>query len=181
MTFRVCLCGAESTGKSTLAPRLAAQFGGIVVREYGRTWAEANGTEFRRQDLRTIADGQIATRLGAEMSGPRMIVEDTDIVMTSVWSTMLFGSPDAELADIPATGDMYLLFEPDTVWVDDGTRLFGGAARQRFHDAIVAELADRCITPVIIGGDWDARLAAAVAAVGAVIDRSGRRRRQSFS
>ncbi len=180
MTFRVCLCGAESTGKSTLAPQLAARFGGVVVREYGRTWAEANGTEFRRRDLRIIADGQIATRLGIEMAAPRLIVEDTDIVMTSVWSTMLFGSPDPALSDIPATGDMYLLFEPDTEWVDDGTRLFGGAARQQFHQAIVAELAERSITPVIIGGDWSARLAVAIAAVATVLDRGGRRLRRDF-
>lgn len=181
MSFRVCLCGAESTGKSTLAPRLAAHFGGVVVREYGRTWAEAHGTEFRRQDLRTIADGQIATRLGAEMDAPRLIVEDTDIVMTCAWSVMVFGSADPALAAIPATGDMYLLFTPETAWVDDGTRLFGGASRAQFHATIVAELARRAIVPVVISGDWDARFAAAVAAVGTVLDSSGRRQRRRLS
>ncbi|RYD60836.1 MAG: N-acetylglucosamine-6-phosphate isomerase, partial [Sphingomonadales bacterium] len=42
----ICLHGPESTGKSTLAPQLAAFFGGQVLDEYGRDYAEACGTDF---------------------------------------------------------------------------------------------------------------------------------------
>ena len=38
--IRVCLHGAESTGKSTLARKLAARFACPAVPEYGRTYAE---------------------------------------------------------------------------------------------------------------------------------------------
>ena len=165
MTFRVCLSGTESTGKSTLAPVLAARFGGVVVREYGRTWAEWNGTQFRREDLRIIADGQIFNRIGVEMNQPRLIVEDTDIVMTSAWSTMLFGAPDPQLRELPATAELYLLFAADTPWIDDGTRLFGGDRRAAFHAVIVEEFRHREIAPVVIAGDWQARHDAAVAAI----------------
>ena len=166
---RVCLTGAESTGKSTVAPRLAARFGGTVVREYGRTWAEAHGTEFLAHDLRTIADGQITARLRVETARPRLIVEDTDIVMTSVWSEMLFGKPDPALQAIPATGDLYLYFAADTPWVDDGTRMFDGDDRQRFDALVVAELGRRGIDAVPVGGDWEARYRAAESAVAALL------------
>jgi len=115
--------------------------------------------------------------MGAELAEPRMIVEDTDIVMTTVWSRMLFGVADPLLKDLAATADLYLLFAPDMPWIDDGTRLFGGDRRQRFHDAIVAELAEREIEPVLIGGSWDARLAAAIAAVDARLHHPGGRSR----
>ena len=51
----ICLHGPESTGKSTLAPRLAEHFGGQVVDEYGREYAEARGIDFIMADLVEIA------------------------------------------------------------------------------------------------------------------------------
>ena len=141
----------------------------VVIREYGRTWAEAHGTEFTVSDLRTIADGQITARMRAEGARPRLIVEDTDIVMTSVWSQMLFDRADPALEAIPATADLYLVFDPDTPWIDDGTRLFDGERRSRFDALIRAELARRDIKAVRIGGHWDERLAAATKAVAALL------------
>jgi NadR type nicotinamide-nucleotide adenylyltransferase len=164
--IRVCLTGAESTGKSTLAPRLAAHFGGVVVEEYGRNYAERHGTDFTAEDLRRIAFGHVTARRVAEAGRPRLIVEDTDIVVTCAWAEMLFGAPDPDLEAIPATADLYLLFSPDMPWVDDGTRMFGSAGRRaRFHDLIAAGLARRGIAAVPIGGDREERYDAAVAAV----------------
>lgn len=164
--IRICLAGAESTGKSTLAPRLAARFGGVVVAEYGRTYAEALGIALSPEDLRRIATGHEAARHAAETSGPRMIVEDTDIVMTAAWSEMLFGARDPALEAIPATADLYLLFLDDVPWIDDGTRLFGAPARRaRFHALIAAGLARRGIVPVPVGGGWEERYGTAEAAV----------------
>ena len=180
--IRICLTGAESTGKSVLAPRLAARFGGVVLPEYGRAYAEAHGTDFTIDDLRRIADGHIAARLITEAARPQLIVEDTDIVLTGAWAEMLFGAPDPVLEAIPATADLYLLFSPDVPWIDDGTRMFGsGPARARFHALIEAGLARRGIDPVRIGGAWNDRLAGAVAAVARILpgddqriaDRSG--------
>lgn len=161
MTIRICLTGVESTGKSTLAPRLAARFGGVLMPEYGRSWAETLGTDFTRQALRDIAIGHLAERTEMEAENPAVIIEDTDILMTSAWSRMLHGRRDPVLSAIPATADLYLLFAPDTPWIDDGTRQFGGERRARFHAIIVEEFAMRQLTPVAIGGDWAARAAMA--------------------
>lgn len=163
---RVCLTGAESTGKSTLAPRLAARFGGVVVPEFGRTFAELHGTEFTIEHLREIAAGHIAAREAAERTATPLIVEDTDIVVTAAWAEMLFGAPDPMLEAIPATADLYLLFSPEAPWIDDGTRLFGAPPRRaRFHALIAAGLARRGIAAAAVAGDWEQRYAAAEMAV----------------
>lgn len=166
---RICLTGVESTGKSTLAPVLAARFGGVVMPEYGRSWAETLGTDFTHQALRDIAIGHIAELEKLAAAAPSLIIEDTDIVMTSAWSHMLHGSRDPVLSAVPASADCYLLFAPDTPWIDDGTRQFGGNRRARFHAIIAEEFALRAITPIIISGDWASRAAAAENAVAAVI------------
>ncbi len=162
---RICLTGVESTGKSTLAPVLAAHFGGVIMPEYGRSWAEMLGTDFPPAVLREIAAGHLTARADIESVNPALIIEDTDIVMTSAWSTMLHGQRDPILAAITADADLYLLFSPDTPWIDDGTRQFGGAARARFHAIITDELALRGIHPVTIAGSWTERKSAAVAAI----------------
>ena len=166
---RVCLTGVESTGKSTLAPILAAHLGAAVMPEYGRAWAETLGTDFNKAVLREIAIGHLAARAEIEAGNPALIIEDTDIVMTSAWAAMLHGRRDPMLTAIRADADLYLLFSPDTPWVDDGTRQFGGAARAKFHSIIADELALRGITPVVIAGDWHQREIAAMAAISALV------------
>ncbi|WP_310497062.1 ATP-binding protein [Sandarakinorhabdus sp.] len=165
MTLRVCLTGVESTGKSRLAPRLAAKFGGITMPEYGREWAETNGLDFTTAALREIAATHVARRMALEAAAPRLIVEDTDVVMTSAWQFMLYGSRDALLSAMPADADLYLLMSPDTPWIEDGTRQFSGTDRLRFASAVSEELQQRGIRAVTIGGDWRARFMAAQAAI----------------
>jgi NadR type nicotinamide-nucleotide adenylyltransferase len=165
VTKRVCLTGVESTGKSALAPKLAARFGGVVMAEYGRTWAETYGLDFTPEALHEIAVGHLSARAAIEATRPKLIIEDTDIVMTSAWARMLHGARDPVLTAIPANADLYLLFARDTPWIDDGTRQFGGRERVRFDAIIRDELAARGIMPVMVGGDWAARQAAAEAAI----------------
>jgi NadR type nicotinamide-nucleotide adenylyltransferase len=173
MTLHVCLLGVESTGKTTLGRRVARQLGGRFLREYGREYAETIGTEFSAVALRTIARIHTARRQRLLATRPRLLIEDTDVVMTAAWFRMLNGRADPVLSAMPATADVYLLFAPDTPWVDDGTRRFVGPERAAFARAIDAELAARGITPVLIGGDWPKREAALVAAISARLDSAG--------
>lgn len=169
VTFRVCLTGAESTGKSTLAPRLARAFKAALMPEYGREWAETHGTDFPVAALRAIAHGHIARRAEIEARRPVIIVEDTDIVTTCAWDAMLHGRLDPELAGIPATADLYLLFAADTQWVPDGTRAFGGDRRLAFDAALRGELARRGITPIVIAGGWSRRTREAKGAIASAL------------
>lgn len=161
---RVCLTGVESTGKSTLADRLAAHFGGVVMPEFGRTHAEIFGTDFTPEVLEAIALGHRAGLAAIEATSPSLIIEDTDIVTTAAWARML-QAPSKFLRKLPATAGLYLLFAPDVPFIADGTRQFDGPDRQRFQLMLEAELRDRRITPVLIEGDFAAREAASIAAI----------------
>lgn len=166
MTRHICLHGAESTGKSTLAPRLALQLGALVVPEYGRTYCEANGTDLDEADLRAIFDGHVAATRAALAQHPDWLVSDTDPLMTQAWAIMLLGRrlPEIDLWDEPA--DLYLVPAMDLPWQEDGTRLFGSdLARRQFMDVALAELDRRKLKWAWVEGDGDERLANALAAV----------------
>jgi nicotinamide riboside kinase len=165
MPARACWRRRRCTPSSCASPAGAGANGGAR--------AETLGTDFRRDQLIAIAHGHLAERKRIEAMAPALIVEDTDIVTTCAWDVMLHGVVHPELAAIPATADLYLLFRPDVPWVPDGTRAFGGALRPKFANALRDELDNRGITPVIVGGDWDAREAQAVAAITAAMAKKG--------
>jgi NadR type nicotinamide-nucleotide adenylyltransferase len=170
MTLRtICLHGPESTGKSTLAPRLAAHLGGEVVEEYGREYAEARGIDFTMRDLVEIArthDAGVQTMLA---TGIEPLILDTDPLMTAVWADMLLGTRDPWFDAWEGTADLYLLFDIDLPWVADGTRMFGTLElRQRFFDLSKAELERRGVRWALVSGDGEARWASVLRAVEAV-------------
>jgi NadR type nicotinamide-nucleotide adenylyltransferase len=162
----VCLFGPESTGKSTLAKRLAAHFGTIVAPEYGRIYCEAFGTYCTADDLRNIVRGQRALEWAARRQANRILILDTDRLMTALWADMLIGIRPPDLDQIEQTADLYLLADIDIPWADDGTRYFPGeASRKRFYGICRKELEKRELPFVEIKGKGDARLQAAIAAV----------------
>ena len=166
MTRTICLHGPESTGKSTLAPRLAAALGGAVVDEYGRTYAEEHGTDFSMADLVEIGHTHDYLTRTMAAGGLDPLITDTDPLMTAVWADMLFGTRDPWFDAWRGTADLYLLFDIDLPWVEDGTRMFGTAeARQRFFDLSKAELERRGVRWALVGGRGEARFKAALAAV----------------
>ena len=166
MIRTICLHGPESTGKSTIAPRLAARLGGAVVDEFGRTYAEANGIDFTMEDLVAIARGHDERTRAAIDRGADPVILDTDPLMTAVWADMLFGRRDPWFDAWRATADLYLLFDIDLPWIEDGTRMFGAAeARQRFFDLSKAELERRGVRWALIRGDREVRFQAALRAI----------------
>jgi NadR type nicotinamide-nucleotide adenylyltransferase len=163
--IRVCLHGAESTGKSTLARQLGAELGCPVVAEYGRDYAELNGPDFAVADLLGIARRQDELQREAEQEQPPLLLLDTDPLMTAAWAEMLFGEVPEVLIAYPKAR-VYLLFAPDTPWVDDGTRCFGSPRERARFAAIAEDVLVRTGVPFCtIGGDWDERKRQARAAI----------------
>ena len=155
--IRICLHGAESTGKSVLAQQLARELGCPWVPEYGRTYCEERGTDLTMADLLAIAEGQAMATRAAEAGNPKILILDTDQLMTSAWAEMLFGSVPDELMQYPKA-ELYLHFAADVPWIDDGTRFFGkGPLRTRFA-ALAEDMLVRAGVPFVpISGDWAAR------------------------
>lgn len=155
--IRVCFHGAESTGKSVLAAKLANEWGCPLVDEFGRTYCETHGTDLTMADLLAIAAGQDAAMRLACAGSPPLVLLDTDPLMTAAWAQMLFGEVPAALLAYPRA-EHYLLFAPDVPWMADGTRFFGTVeARARFA-ALAEEILARAGVPFTrIGGNWAER------------------------
>ncbi len=162
----IVLHGPESTGKSTLAARLAAHFGTVWVPEYGRAYCEAHGTDLTPADLVAIMHGHVAQRRSMAAQARGVLIQDTDPLMTAAWSRMLFGRRDPALDAFVDVGDLYLLMDIDLPWVGDEVRMFPDREDQRrFFELCRDELERRGVPWVLIGGDGDQRFAAALKAI----------------
>lgn len=162
----VCLHGPESVGKSVLAEQLATHFGTVFVPEYGRTYCEQFGTDLDNDDLLTIGRTQAAMADAAARQANRLLILDTDPLMTAVWSDMMLGARDPWFAAFSDYADLYLLLDVDLPWVDDGTRIYGDAATRtdffnRCHDELIA----RGVNWTLISGKEKARTNAALTAI----------------
>lgn len=174
---RICLHGPESTGKSTLGTRLAAELGCEVVPEYGRAYCEAHGTDIDMCALVHIAQTQDAMNCAAAGRASYLnldfVLFDTDPLITAVWSDMMFGRATeyrraAYFNTFDGFADLYLLLDIDLPFIDDGLRVYAEAIeRQRFFDLCQNELDMRGVSYVRIQGVGDARFIAAKEAISA--------------
>lgn len=163
--MRVCFHGAESTGKSVLAAKLAAERGCPLVPEYGRIYAETRGTDFAMADLLAIAREQNRMMQSACAGDPPLVLLDTDPLMTAAWAEMLFGTVPDELLAYPKA-ELYLFFAADVPWVADGTRFFGTPEeRARFAAVAEAMLVRTGVAWRTVSGGWATREALARAAI----------------
>ncbi|MBU3974038.1 MAG: AAA family ATPase [Alphaproteobacteria bacterium] len=163
---RVCVFGPESSGKTTLARALAPALGATLLPEYGRTWTENFGVGIDARALREIADGHVAARNAALRVANRILIEDTDPILTCVWSDMLLGEREAWMGEVLDPADLYLLTDIDFDWVDDGTRYFPDPERRRlFHERCRQELVGRDLPFVEISGRPAERLQTTLKAV----------------
>lgn len=170
---RVCLTGPESTGKTTLARRLAERFHTEWVPEGSRVYAEHVGRELTADDVVPIAREHIlladAAAELARRAGQRLLVLDTDLLSTVVYSRHYYGASPrrVERAERARRADLYLLCDVDVPWLPDGIR-DRPENRERmfalFRDALVRRRAHH----VLVRGDWEERWRIADSAVAAL-------------
>ena len=168
--LRVVLTGSESTGKTSLASRLAAHYGVEPVPEFVRNYAAQKGAPLDFRDHGPIAKGQMALqaeyRERAVAKGDRMLVQDTDLVSTVVYCHHYFGRCPAfiEEAAVEHMADLYLLLDIDVPWIADGVR-DRGDRREELQALFESTLARFAAPLARIGGDWETRFTSAVHAV----------------
>jgi HTH-type transcriptional repressor of NAD biosynthesis genes len=167
--LRVCLVGAESTGKTTLAAALAEHFGTIWAREYGREYserklAEGGGYDFRTEEFAHIAARQCEIEDEAARRANRILICDTDAFTTSVWHRRYMNARSAEVERIVARHrrpDLYLLTDIGTPFVHDGTR-DGEHVREWMHETFVEELRALSLPHRRVSGAHGERMSRAV-------------------
>ncbi len=170
---RVCLIGAESTGKTTLARRLAEHYDTVWVAEYGREASERMLRElghyqWRSEDFAEIARIQCERENEAARMSNRILICDTDAFATAIWHQRYMDTRSAAVEEIYArhrAPDLYLLSDVDSSFVQDGTR-DGEVIREWMHAAFVAEL-DAWNRPYqLLSGGWEDRFRQAVCHIG---------------
>ena len=170
--IRVVLTGSESTGKTTLAIRLAAHYGVEYVPEFVREYAERKAGPIGMDDHGPIARGQIALEDEYLARSPRLLIQDTDLLSTVVYCDHYFGRCPPWIVDAARARrpDLYLLCEIDLPWVADGIRDRGHMRedlQSLFRAAVQASGAPR----VTIEGDDDERFRKAIAGIDRVLTK----------
>ena len=119
----VCICGSESTGKTTTAQLLEKDFNYVtMIPEIGRCLV-GKSELCLQQTLLTIykIHNELLHAVIADPPTP-IIVWDTDNITTYSYKKFLFPKDNTVFADIPKA-DNYFFFESNITFVDDGTRL----------------------------------------------------------
>lgn len=163
----ICVAGAESTGKSWLAHRLAGHFGVTPVKEYARAYCARHGNNLDMAQLVHVAQMQDAAIRnavsGAGQRGEMMVIADTDAVVTAAWALVGHGRLDLWFAGDLIACDLTLVTENDLAWRDDGVRIQrDNAARDSFRATLIKELDRRNRRWVSVGGQGEARFANAL-------------------
>jgi NadR type nicotinamide-nucleotide adenylyltransferase len=128
---RVVLIGAESTGKTTLAERLAGHYRTHWVAEYGREHWEKKVAGLTMSDplphwtadeFVHIATEQQRRENLAARSANRVLFCDTNAFITGTWFERYMQTRSREVDQIGSMdkADLYLLTEPDFGFVQDG-------------------------------------------------------------
>jgi NadR type nicotinamide-nucleotide adenylyltransferase len=159
---RVAILGAESTGKSTLAPALAARYGTLWVPEYLREFVETRQRVPFEHDQVEIARTQREREdaMAALPAARRYLFCDTTPLMTAVYSRIYWGRVPPDLLAMEAAHDYAytLVAGLDLPWVPDGLQRESEEVREQVHACLLAVLRERGIPFTLLEGDLPQRL-----------------------
>jgi NadR type nicotinamide-nucleotide adenylyltransferase len=174
--LRVSIFGPESTGKTTLAKSLAAHYETVMVPEYARLHLERQAGEISEDDIPRIARGQIASEAALARDANRVLVCDTDVLATTIWSENLFGRCPTWMHEEVERHhyDLTLLTDVDVPWEADPVRYLPDD-RSGFFARCEAALAANARHVVKLRGPHEERLALAIESIDALMQNGARR------
>ena len=147
---KIVITGPESSGKTSLAHRLAVDFGISRVEEYARQYLNENGLEYEEIDLLKIAKGQWMAEKNEAVNEPDYLICDTDLLTIKIWSAEKYGQVHPWILERVGKGvDLYLLIRPTLPWEADPQRAHP-EDRERLFNIYKKELKELQIPYVII-------------------------------
>jgi HTH-type transcriptional regulator, transcriptional repressor of NAD biosynthesis genes len=153
---KICLYGPESTGKSSLAMRLAEIFNTTFVPEVAREMLVTN--DFTVDDILQIGIRH-AERIQQQLTlANRILFCDTDVITTQIYSQYYLHVIPEILYQLEreTTYDHYFLLDIDVPWVSDGLRDLGHK-REEMFEIFKGALESRKIPYTLLQGNFDVR------------------------
>ena len=171
---RVCLLGAESTGKTTLAAALAARYETVWNPEYGRPYTLIGRA---REAPWTSAEFAHIARMHcwyedflAELAHD-VLFSDTDAFTTAVFHEVYLGHRATGFDELVARSyDLFLVCGLDVPWRHDGIREFD-EQRRWMHERYLERARASGAPWILVEGDRGIRLTRAGAAVDELLGR----------
>jgi len=166
--IKVVIFGPESSGKTTLSKLLARHYNTVWVPEYARDYLQNKWNNERKtceiSDMLPIAEGQIKSENDLALKADKVLICDTDLLETKVYSEEFYGGfvhPDLEKAALQNTYDLYFLTYIDTPWKKDDLR-DRPEQRQEMFNAFENGLKKHNRRYVLLKGDKKERLETAI-------------------
>ncbi|MFZ1807497.1 MAG: AAA family ATPase [Cyclobacteriaceae bacterium] len=153
---KVCFYGSESTGKSTMAKKMAQHYNTEFVPEVAREIITSN--DFTLEDVITIGKEQVERVVEKSKLANKILFCDTDTITTQIYSEQYLQKVPEILYQLEreVKYDIYFLFEPDVPWVSDGLRDLG-YRREEMAMKFKTALEKRNIPYVPVRGTWEER------------------------
>jgi NadR type nicotinamide-nucleotide adenylyltransferase len=172
---KVVLFGPESTGKTTLSQQLARHYNTVWAPEYAREYLQNKWNNYRKtceaSDLIPIAIGQMKLENDLAKKADKVLICDTDLLETKVYSQEYYGGfVDKELDKAAKVNeyDLYFLTYIDTPWEADDLRDRPNQ-RQKMFDAFEKALKEHDKNYIILKGDKKTRLKTAIKAIDKIL------------
>jgi NadR type nicotinamide-nucleotide adenylyltransferase len=168
---RICIVGAESTGKTTLSKDLAKHYNTVWVPEYGRFMSEGKlfgdvHAQWRSEEFTRIARAQEVFEESLAQSSNGIVICDTNAFATGIWHERYMGSRSAQVEAIAARQkyDLYILTGDEIDFEQDGTR-DGEHIRHDMHKRFIERLNEEKKNYIIVTGSKEERLKNAIMAI----------------
>ncbi len=175
--IKVVLFGPESTGKTTMSELLAKHYDTVWVAEYAREYLQNKWNNERKtcedSDLIPIARGQIALENKLALKADRILICDTDLLETKVYSEEYYGGfvhPELDTYALKNQYDLYLLTNIDTPWEADDLR-DRPDQRQEMYNAFENTLIKYDRPYIKLNGGIKDRLRVATSAIDALLEK----------
>ena len=182
---KVVLFGPESTGKTTLSKQLARHYNTVWAPEFAREYLQKKWNNERKtceaDDLVPIAIGQMEIENRLAKKADKILICDTDLLETKVYSEEYYGGfvdPILDKAAKENKYDLYLLTYIDTPWEEDDLRDRPELRREMF-DAFENALKKHNRPYILLEGNKETRLKIAVNTIDKII--ANRKNLTSFS
>lgn len=153
---KICFYGAESTGKSTMAKRMAELYNTEFVPEVAREIISSN--VFTLEDIVTIGYAHAARIEEKTRIANKILFCDTDAITTQIYSQHYLGVVPEVLYELEKSVryDAYFLFDIDVPWVADDLRDLGHQ-REVMFNIFKEALEVRNIPYIFVRGTYEER------------------------